>query len=297
MKPFSHIFRPLAGLIGAAALALVLLPGCAHLTGEATSRRATSLIQYLYPKDHSHTEKPAVPTLTLPLRVGVAFVPEAPEKERGYAFHSDRLPQKFKTELSAQVAGHFRQLPFVKDIELIPTAYLQPGGGFANLDQLRQMFDVDVIALLSFDQSQNTDEGVFSLTYWTLVGAYVIPAEKNLTTTLLDAAVFDIPSRKLLFRAPGLSRVNGLATPINLSQALREDSQRGFTAAATNLVANLQTELATLQARLKERPDDVKIVHSPGYKAGAGAFGTVEVLLLAGLVLVVAWPRIPLPHR
>lgn len=296
MKPSVRVVRMLAGLLGAGTAALLLLPGCAHLTGEDSSRRATSLIQYLYPKDHGHTEKPSVPTLTLPLRVGVAFVPEAVEKERRYAFPDDRLPEKFKAELTAQVAGHFRQLPFVKDIELIPTAYLQPGGGFANLDQLRQMFDVDVIALLSFDQSQNTDEGVFALTYWTLVGAYVIPAEKNLTVTLLDAAVFDIASRKLLFRAPGLSRVNGLATPINLSQSLREDSQRGFLAASTNLVANLQTELATFQARLKERPDDVKIVHSPGYKAGAGAFGRVEVLLLAGLLVGLVWRRLPLPR-
>ena len=41
------------------------------------------------------------------------------------------------------------------------------------------MFGIDVIVLLSYDQVQFRDEGLLSLTYWTVVGAYTIPGEKN----------------------------------------------------------------------------------------------------------------------
>ncbi len=267
-------------------LALVLT-GCASFYGDRQSRRASSLMQYLYPGQTDRTESPGIPTLTLPLRVGVAFVPEAAKGAVAASYGHDRLPEAFKAELIQQVAQHFRELVFVKSIEVIPTTYLQPGGGFANLEQVRQMFGVDVVALLSFDQAQSTDEGFLSFTYWTLIGAYVVPAEKNLTTTLLDAAVFDVSSRKLLFRAPGVSTVKGIATGMNLPEQLRHDAQQGFRDASTNLVTNLKAELAAFQERIKERPDDVKIVRSPGYRAGAGAFGRVEVGLLSVLGLLV----------
>ncbi len=291
MKTKLHRSLPLLTLLAGGALSLLLLPGCAHLYGPSESRRATSLMNYLYPGDRNHTEKPAIPTLTLPLRVGVAFVPGSQETGRHFAAVEDRLPEPFKAGLIAKVADHFRDLPFVRDIELIPTAYLQPGGGFENLDRLRQMFGVDVVALLSFDQAQSTDNDFWAITYWTVVGAYVVPAEKNLTTTLLDAAVFDIPSRKLLFRAPGTSRLPHGSTVINRSEALRKDAQAGFQMASTNLVANLRTELAAFQERVKERPDDVKIVRSPGYRAGAGSFGPAEVVSLAVVAVLLRWRR------
>lgn len=283
-----HRRVPLAAL---ALLTLILLPGCSHLYGPSESRRATSLMNYLYPGDRNHAEKPAIPTLTLPLRVGVAFVPGNPESGRHLAFAEDRLPEAFKAKLAEQVAGHFRDLPFVRDIQLIPTAYLQPGGSFENLDQLRRMFDVDVVALLSFDQAQSTDNDFWAITYWTVVGAYVVPAERNLTTTLLDAAVFDIPSRKLLFRAPGTSRLPHGSTVINRSEALREDAQKGFAMASTNLVTNLRTELAAFQERVKDRPEGVTIIRPPGYRAGAGAFGPAEALSFAVLAALLGWRR------
>ena len=90
---------------------------------------------------------------------------------------------------------------------------------------------MDVIALASLDQTQFTDEGMFSLTYLTVVGAFVVPGDKNATHTMVDMAVYDIASRKLLFRAPGISYIKGLATPVNLREQLRNDSSAGFAAA------------------------------------------------------------------
>ena len=121
------------------------------------------------------------------------------------------------------------------------------------------MFGVDVVALISYDQVQFTDEGLLSLTYWTIVGAYVVQGEKNDTQTMLDAAVYDIKSRKLLLRAPGTSRVRHSATPINLGEELRRDREKGFEIAATNMVANLHRELELFHERVKKNPDEIKV--------------------------------------
>lgn len=282
--------KPPAALLIAWCLLSTVLSGCALFSRPDSERRSTSLMNYLYPGMSGKTETPTIPTLTLPLRVGVAFVPATNDSGKPAAASWDdaAFPEVSRKRLIETVAAQFRSLPFVRAIEIIPTSYLRAGGGFQNLDPIRQLFGVDVIALLSFDQTQNTDRGVLSLTYWTIVGAYVVPAEQNLTLTLLDAAVFDIPSRTLLFRAPGVSTVKGDATPVNLSEALRLNSERGFRESATNLVGNLTLELASFQQRIKERPEEVKVVRAADYRGGAGAWSGTELLVLC-LVGGGAW--------
>lgn len=279
--------------IAAGWAALLLLAGCALIQGPSRTRHATSVMQYLHPGRTDRTELPGPATLHLPLRVGIAFVPDGTNQSRWHGEEvPDRLPEAFKSGLAREVARHFEKLPDVKAIEVIPTAYLQPGGGFENLGQVAQMFDVDVVALLSFDQVQSHDSGLLSLTYWTLVGAYVVPAEQGGTTTLLDAAVFDVASRRLLFRAPGVSQVSGRAAPIRIDEVLREDARRGFELAATNLVANLQVELGSFRERIRERPDEVRVVRAPGDKTGAGSFSVAGlVALLASAMAAGAWRR------
>ena len=61
------------------------------------------------------------------------------------------------------------------------------------------------MALVSYDQVANTSEKTSSLLYWTIVGAYVVKGNKNDVQTFVDTAVFDMATRKLLFRAPGVS--------------------------------------------------------------------------------------------
>jgi rhombotail lipoprotein len=264
--------------------AVAALSGCESFN-QRSQHRATSVVKFLYPNNSEHVESPTVPVLSLPLKVGIAFVP-VEESRRGaenYLLAGDAtVNESQKMALMKEVSKHFDKYPFVKSIELIPTAYLTPGGSFANLDQLRSMFDVDVIALLSYDQVQFTDEGILSLSYWTIVGAYTVTGEKNDTRTMLDAVVYDIPSRKMLFRSPGLSHIKGSATPINLSEELRLASEAGFQQAATNLVAGLDFQLGEFKERIKKSPEDIKVVNKPGY-AGASAMGGFEVLLLGGM--------------
>ena len=166
----------------------------------ATHRRSSSVVQYLYPKKKDYVETPGIPRLALPLRVGIAFVPESIES-------GSALTESDKMELMKEVSQHFKKHDFVKSIDLIPSAYLKNEGGFTNLNQLRTMYGIDVIILLSYDQTQFTDEGIASVSYWTLIGAYIIPGEKNDTHTMVDASVYDIQSRKMLFRAPGISHI------------------------------------------------------------------------------------------
>jgi rhombotail lipoprotein len=257
------------------------LNGCAEFYGKRQSRYTSSVVEYLYP-EREVAEVPTIPHLSLPLRVGVAFVPESIGRPS-----TNRLSETEKMDLMDRISSEFRTLPFVKDIELIPSAYLTKGGGFTNLDQIKTMYGIDVIALLSYDQVQHTDEGMLSLSYWTIVGAYIIKGEKNDTSTMVDAAVYDIPSRKMLFRAPGTSHIKASSTLVNLSEQLRIDSSNGFRLAADNLVANLQGQLNRFKEKVKEMPKAYAVEHKPGYTGGGSLGGgyALALLTLGGLAI------------
>lgn len=266
------------------AVLLFLFTGCVGMWGDRRRHEANSVVQFLYPDKSQPFIQPQIPTLRLPLRVGVAFVPPAPSK--GQVWRAPGLiSETQKTLLLRRVAAEFKALPFVQSIEIVPTTYLQPGGGFENLDQLRGMMGIDVVALVSYDQAQNTSDTAWSLSYWTIVGAYFVPAQKNDTHTLMEAVVYDIPSRNLLFRAPGVSMVNGHSTPIRTDAELRADSARSLDEAAKDLTSHLQQELELFKIRAKEEPQNIRIEHKPGYTGVGGLDGwfvALCALLLAG---------------
>ena len=263
---------------------LITVSACAG----GPTHHATSIVSYLYPDRTDRVETTAIPTLALPLRVGVAFVPEDGDACRRCDVHA--LSETERMDLMKKVAAHFRDPAMVKSIEIIPSAYLSPKGSFANLDQLRSMFGVDVIALISYDQIQFTDESRTSLTYWTLIGAYLVEGEKNDTRTLLDAVVYDIPSRRLLFRAPGVSNIKGRSTPVNLSEELRRDSERGFRDASADLIGHLDEELGSFREKVKQSPEEYRVV-KPSGRGGTGG-GSVDgwfaaIAALAGAAAVI----------
>jgi rhombotail lipoprotein len=273
---------------------------CLAVSGCATgsTRNATSIVDYLYPNTRDPVVTPSIPVLTLPTRVGIAFVPGGTRGQESGMLRGaqplraqgNTLTEARKMGVMQEVAKHFKKYPFVRDIELIPSAYLTPRGGFTNLDQVRTMYNLDVIALISFDQTQFTDEGALSLAYWTIIGAYVVQGQKNDTHTMLDAVVYDIPSRKMLFRAPGTSHIKGSATLVNLSEQLRKDSEAGFNEATKQMIVNLDQQLVAFRERIKERPQDVKVVRTEGYRGG-GALDGFMLLLLAALGAGFLWKR------
>jgi rhombotail lipoprotein len=240
---------------------VIFISGCAS----DSTRHATSVVNFLYPNTKDPIVTPGIPVLNLPLRVGIAFVPGEGGGNFGKDFIRGSIQNHFvlsediKTSLMKEVAEHFKSYTFVKDIQLIPSADFAHGGSFANLDRIRSVYGVDVIALLSYDQAQFTDEGVASITYWTLIGAYVIPGEKNDTHTMLDAVIYDIKSRKMLFRAPGTSHTKSNATPVNIAEQLRADSGQGFDKAAKDMIINLDEQLARFREKVKENPAEFKV--------------------------------------
>jgi rhombotail lipoprotein len=271
-------FRARGGLLILLGSAL-LLSGCYSTRGPRKTERSSSVVNYLYPDQANPLPPTSIPVLRLPLRVGIAFVPGKSD-----------ISEQQKTVLLERVAAEFKGRDYIQSIELVPSTYLRAGGGFANLSQIRGLLGVDVIALVAYDQVQFTSNNLLSLSYWTIVGAYIFSGNKNDTQTLMEAAVYDIPSRHLLFRAPGASRVEAGSAAAYVQQRLRADSTAGFEAATTELIANLKLQLESFRARVKNAPGEVRIEHRPGY-TGGGSFGAGFGLILGLLWLARACAR------
>ena len=257
-------------LITTAAIA-VMAAGC------ATQRvQRASIVDFLYPNKERPIEQACVPTLSLPMDVGIVFVPER------NPYEESALTEKEKIALMERVGEQFKAYPFIRSVNPIPTQYLRPGGGFPNLEEVGTMFGVDVIVVLSYDQAQFTDQHqLAALSYWTLVGAYVVPAERNTTHTMIDAAVYHLPSHKMLFRAPGISRVQRHSTPVDLAVALRDDEHQGFMKASDDLTVSLKQQLDVFREKARKAPDEYKVVAKTGYDLKTvGDFDGVTLLLL-----------------
>jgi rhombotail lipoprotein len=231
--------------------------------------------------------------LHLPLRVGLAF---APNRD----LRGDPITETQKQTLLTGVADAFRKHPGLGNLQVVPSVYLAPGGGFANLDKLAAALGLDVVVLLSYDQAQFTESTRASWTYLTIIGPLLIQGEKNDTHTLVDAVVLDIKSRALLFRAAGESTIKGSSSPLNVDRKRRIFAGEGFDKATGDLIANLGTALAGFEEQAKNGT-----VNGPGtpmiamYNAqgqliqgksdGGGALALPELLAAAllGLALLL----------
>ena len=267
-----RVFRSLLLVIFAASLA-----SCASVHTRS-ARQAGSIVDFLYPKtDVTPTLAPTVTELRLPVRVGIAFVPGSNQRMG--------VSELEKQQMLERVKGAFSSHAYIGKIETIPTAYLRAGGGFDNLDQVARMFDVDVVALLSYDQVRFNDTNSLAVLYWTIVGAYIIHGDQYDVQTLLDASVFDVKSRKLLFRAPGTSQVKGAAAQVNVSAEGRAAQSQGYREALGQLIPQLQAELGNFRERVKSNPQQFRVEREAGYKGGGDA-GWLAALAAVALLVV-----------
>jgi rhombotail lipoprotein len=261
-----------------AMLAIALLGGCA--SHSVRKRQAASVVEYLYPASQPPQPLDTITQLKLPVRVGIAFVPAGRVGVR-------HIPQAERSEMLSRVKASFADRPFIAQIEVIPDAYLRPAGGFDNLDQVARMFQLDVVCLLSYDQVQYADDNAAALLYWTIVGAYVIPATKFSTHTMLDAAVFDVRSRRLLFRAPGVSHSDARRAPLVASEYTRKSLGEGFDRALDAMIPALHGELDRFRERVRNGDAQVKVA----YPAGARMVGALA--LVHGMVALAGVPAQP----
>lgn len=266
---------------------------------------SSSVVQFLYPKGARASIQRGPVAMTLPVNVAIAFVPSL---ERANSAHphgqAAGLSAAEQHKLLEKVANHFEQYKFIRRIRIIPPAYLVPGGGWTNLSAIAKMFGAGIVALVSYDQVQRTNEDLLSLTYLTLVGAFVIPGEKNSTSTFVDTAVFDVATHSMLFRAPGISRLYERSTPIGRSGALEHQSRLGFSRAVDKMIANLDKSLEDFRQHVKKNPDAYKVKyrnknHGGGGAWAPGALGSLFALLVIGGALrrrTRAAGRHPLPR-
>lgn len=251
------------------------LTGCFASFAEKRGGTSSSLVDYLYPKG----EKPSVttnekPVLNLPLRVGIAFVPPND--------YSDGLSQASQVQLLEKVKAAFSKEEYISDIVIIPDTYLRGGKGFETLDQVARLHGTDIMALVSYDQISNLSDNKASILYWTIAGAYIIKGNKNDIQTFVDTAVFDLKTRKLLFRAPGINNISNTTTLVDAEDKIRKNEEKSFNAAVDDMNINLANELT----RFKERIKNEKIAEVRHSSSGGGGQINWLLLVLTGLLLI-----------
>lgn len=258
---------------------LLALSGCTALfdyaSGGGTRQGvSSSLVDYLYPDGDvppQHTE--SIPHLNLPLRVGLAFVPAQ------YTYND--ISEATKMELLDGVRQTFVEHDYVEHIEIIPDTYLRSTKGIDGMQQVARLYGVDVMALVSYDQVVHTEDNKAAILYWTIVGAYFIDGTDNNVQTFVDTAVLDVPTAKLLFRAPGIDRSTERATAIEAGTVSREHSEVSFATAVDQMTGNLGSELVRFEERVAENPQLAEV----SWKEGHGGTGSFEGLFLMLLVV------------
>ena len=263
-----------------AGLTVVLLAACSSLWnigGETRSGVSSSLVDYLYPAGQVPPDQQnTIPYLELPLRVGIAFVPG----QGGRSVISEAT----KIELLEKVKAEFVSREYIEHIEVIPDTYLRSSKGINGMQQVARLYGVDVMALVSYDQVAVSEDNPASFLYWTIVGAYVIPATSNEVQTFVDTAVFDVNTARLLFRAPGVDKTSDRSTLIESGEVVRKTRDASFATAMGAMTQSLATELDSFRVRMKEDPKVAQAEWKPGY-GGGGAFGW---FMLAALSLMSA---------
>lgn len=232
---------------------------------------STPLVEFLYP-DGKVPQSDATPELKIPLTVGLSFLPS-----RG---GSEQLDGRQKEQILSTIKEHFLSRPYVRDIQIISEGYLNPQGGFDSLQQLARLQQLDVVALVSYDQVARQSETNRSLAYLTIVGAFLIRGSENDTSTLLDLAVLDPKSRSLILRAAGTSHMSVTSTAARQATEVQQQSGQGLDAAAQELNVNLDKELARFADRVKAGNAPVRVVQRNG---GGGAFDFSSLIFLLTL--------------
>ena len=264
----------------------LLLTGC--IASLPPTRRVNSALDFLYPEGMTAAEPASQVVLELPVRVGLAFAPNRVDQ-------FDPITEEQKQRLLNRVAGAFREHEAIGHLETVPTTYLQPGGSFANLEQIQRTLGLDLIVLLSYDQSQFTESTRASWTYWTVIGPLLIEGEKNDTRTVMDAVVYDIRSQALLFRAAGESTVKGHSSPLNVSRKRRTFAAEGFEKATGDLITSLNGALEQFETQAKNGTvqgpgtPEIAMYNAQGEQitnGGGGALGASDLIAIALLLLI-----------
>ncbi len=253
---------------------VLVLAGCAAF-GPGQARQSSSLVSFLYPDGNLPPPGKAVPELHLPLRVGLAFLPST----RGGA---EGLDEAHKARLLERIRQRFIDRKFVSEITVIPDYYLANGGGYRGLEGLKRLYAFDVLALVSYDQVTNVDANRLSLSYLTIVGAFVINGNTHDTATLVDLAVVDPATRSLIVRAGGTDSRHSSSALVKVDESVRREAAESFDAATDRMIANFDVALTAFEQSVHDGKAEVRVVDSRG---GAGLVDAATLACLGALAL------------
>ncbi len=276
--------------VGGLAAAGMLLSGCSVMCWPDCARQlhsasSSSLVAFLYP----HGEPPrndSIPELHVPLRVGLAFLPN----RAGVT----TLDEAHKELLLEQIRARFASRKFIAQIAIIPDYYLAGRSGFEGLEGVQRLYGVDLMALVSYDQVTHVDDNNWSLGYVTIVGAALLKGTRHDVSTLIDLAVVDAPSRSLVLRAGGTDTRQGTATLLQEERESRAAGVAGFTAATAQMIEHFDSALTQFEADVRTGRANVRIVSRNslvprGSSGGGGAFSWTWLLALLPLAAARQW--------
>jgi rhombotail lipoprotein len=162
------------------------------------------------------------------------------------------------------------------------------------LQGVQRLYDVDLMALVSYDQQLHEDNNQWSLGYLTIVGAFVLNGDRHDLSTLVDLAVVDPSSRALVLRAGGWDVRHGSSTLINEDHDSYDASIKSFSAATDQMIDRFDAELTRFEGDVRAGKANVRIVHksnsatadSAQGHGGGGTLGWAWVALLGPLVVL-----------
>jgi rhombotail lipoprotein len=261
-----HLWKPLSATV----LALNL-SGCGLLQHalcdphcRSGSSSSSTLVEFLYPNKSEPPAHDTVPELHLPLRVGLAFLPSHGEAALDAAHQADlleKIRQRFKTR------------GFVSEIVIIPDYYLAGRRGFEGLQGVQRLYNVDVMALVSYDQQFHEENTQWSIGYLTIVGAFVLNGDRHDLSTLVDLAVVDPTSHSLVLRAGGTDVRHGSSTLLNEDRDSQDAAIKSFSAATDQMVNRFDVELARFEGEVRAGKANVRIVNKSNSATGGSAQG------------------------
>jgi rhombotail lipoprotein len=236
-------------------LTLCLSSACAGPV--RTVQKQSSLATYLFGGTAPQGPVQKVP-LKLPAKVGVAFVPGD--------LATQNIPDTTRKDVieavRSQLAKHSR---YVAGAQSIPSLYLTPKGGIANLEQVARQFDVDVIVLLGASQFQKHERNsLAAFLDLTVIGAFVIPGNTVDTATVLEAAVYHVPSRALVFRTDGADQKRSRSTQFGANQSAHNDAVSSIEDASKKLVVSIADALVNFEKFDAATASEIKPVPGAG---------------------------------
>lgn len=263
------------------------LSGCAVLDHamcmpqcQSRSHNSSSLVGFLYPDGKMPPPDNAIPELHIPLRVGLAFLPSQ------FSNGAPQLDATQKNELLGKIRARFADRKFVSEIVVIPDYYLTSSKGFAGLEGVQRLYNIDLMALVSYDQVTYKDDNKLSLGYLTIVGAYILKGSSHDIATLVDLAVVDPATRSLVLRAGGTDTQHGNSTLIDEQRDSRLAGAKSFDIATEQMIGNFDIALTKFEADVRAGKANVRVVNRNDASSshGGGSLSLLSIFALLSLV-------------